>query len=122
MDAAGMIKRRLGSKLYTVTRAGAAGSYSPTDGTFTDGTPTTVQVQGSLQPATVNDLISLPEGDRDRESFRFFSVPPLQNNNTPNLNRGDLINVSGVTYRVASVQHWQVYGRAIIVRENTNAN
>lgn len=120
MNVAGMLKRH--GKDYTVTKITADGSYSGTDGTFIPGSSATSTVRGSLQPATPDDLLSIPEGDRTKEAYRFYSVIPLQNADIAKLRKGDRVSVSSAPFEVKSVEHWPNHGKAVIVRVNTNAN
>lgn len=119
MNIAGMIKR-LGGKYYTVTRPNTDGSYSEIDGVFQPGPTKTLSILGSLQPMSPEDLVSVPEGDRTTERFRFYSQVPLKNLDAPALRLGDMVDVDGVNYRVETVEHWQKFTKAVIVRNNTN--
>lgn len=122
MNAQGMIKR-LHGKLYTITRAeGGQGSYDPTNGDYVPGTIETIEVLGSVQPLNYQEIVSIPEGDRTRERYRFYSYPALKNTDVPRLTIGDLVTVNGDAFQVESVAHWPNHGKAIIVRVNTNAN
>lgn len=121
MNVNAMIKR-LGGKKYPVTRMASDGSYSGTDGSYIPGATRTIQVLGSVQPATAEDLVSIPEGDRTRERFRFYSFQPLKNNDTEHLRKGDVVPYRGQNYQVESVKHWPNHSLAIIARVNTNAN
>lgn len=125
MNVNAMIKR-LGGKLYSVTRpktdVTGQGSYSSTDGTFVPGATEVLQILGSLQPMTAEELISIPEGDRARERFRFYSFSPLKNDSNALLKQHDAVDVNGVSYEVEKVEHWPNHGKAVIVRANTNEN
>lgn len=120
-----MIKRMIGSANYVVTRANADGAYDQTPGNggkFIPGASTTITINASIQPATPDDILTLPEGDRTKESFRFYSYPELKNIDVSRLREGDVVPYRAANYRVASVEHWPNYSKAIIVRVNTDDN
>lgn len=119
MNAA-MIKRLRGKK-YNVTRM-ASGSYSATTGLFVPGSTTVIPILGSVQPLTYEDIISIPEGDRTTERYRFYSFAPVQTNQAPSLAHGDVISVSGIDYKVEKVAHWPNHSKAIIARVNSATN
>lgn len=121
MNVAGMI-RRLSGKNRTVTRVDADGAYSTEDGTFQPGDTITFPVMASVQPATPDDLVSIPEGDRDRERFRVYALCNLNNVIVSKLRKSDLIDIDGVSYQVESVEHWPNHSKSIVVRVNTDAN
>lgn len=122
MNVTAMIRRLRGQK-YKVTRANSDGSYSATDGSFVAGVTITFDLMGSVQPLNGEDLISIPEGDRTTERFRFYSFAPLQTNDTARLRKGDVVDVNGVNYQVeGGLDHWPTHTKAIIARVNTNAN
>lgn len=121
MNTAGMIRRK--GKRYMVTRESGRGAYSEVDGKRIAPEKIQIPVIASVQPATPEDLISLPEGaDRTVERKRFYSVAPLQTNRTEKLLRGDLVEIQCVDFRVESVIHWDDYSMAVVVIENTNVN
>lgn len=121
MNVTAMIKRLRG-KSYTVTRSNANGAYSTADGTFIPGATTTLTIEGSVQPMTSQDLVSIPEGDRTRERFRFYSFPDLLNIDNSTLRKGDVVSVSGVDFQVENIWHWPNHSKSIIVKVNTDAN
>lgn len=120
MNVEAMIKRLKGKK-YSVTRASGAGYYGA-NGVYVQGSTTALQILGSVQPLDYETLISIPEGDRTTERFRFYSFYPLLNNQAELLAHGDVVSVSGVDYRVESVAHWPGYSKSVIVRVNNASN
>lgn len=121
MNVESMI-RRLRGKNYTVTRVNADGEISEVDGSFVPGETISLQILGSVQPIQARDLVTIPEGDRVRERFRFYSLHRLLNDRVSKLRKGDDIAINCEAFRVESVQHWPNYSMAIVVRVNTNAN
>lgn len=123
MNVNAMIKR-LGGKKYIVTRALAdsEGAYDQTNGTYVPGDTEQLEVLGSVQPMTSDEIVSIPEGDRTRERYRFYSAAPLKNIKTVKLQKGDLVLINDEQFEVEKVDHWPNHGKAIVVRVNTNEN
>jgi hypothetical protein len=121
MNVAAMIKR-LGGKEYTVTRASADGSYDDSNGSFVPGATETLSVLGLVQPMTPDELVSIPEGDRTRERFRFYCATALKQIDTSTGRPADTVDLDGVPYDVDNVEHWPNHGKVIIVRKNTDGN
>lgn len=123
MNVGAMI-RKLGGKNYTVTRAveNATGSYDSANGTYIPANTEQLLVLGSVQPMTADELVSIPEGDRTRERYRFYSIKALKNAKVSKLQKGDRIDIDGELFEVEKVEHWLNHGKAIVVRVNTNAN
>lgn len=121
MNVSALIKRLKG-KNYTVTRVNANGTYSTEDGTFNPGSTTTLTIMGSVQPATAEDLLSIPEGDRTRTRYRFYSDPPLKIQDTAALRKGDLVELTDGSYEVESLKTWPTHTLAIIAKVNTDEN
>lgn len=124
MDVVGMIKRTKGALLYTITRTNGTGSYDQTGarGVFVPGTTETLQIWGSKQPLGFKDIESIPEGDRTKESHRFYSFPDLRSNDTQRMAIGDTLPINESTFRVVSIAHWPNHSLAIVVKENTGDN
>ena len=64
-------------------------------------------IRGTFQPATGDDLQSLPEGRRLDQTFRIFTKSQLTGPTQDNQGAGDLITVFGNDYEVVQVQPWQ---------------
>ena len=54
----------------------SVGSY--TKGVYTEGSTSTEVIQASVQPASPNDLLPLPEGRRNAKAFRLYTATPLR--------------------------------------------
>lgn len=86
----------------TVTRY-AAGSY--TKGVFAPGTTSTLTIQASIQPASPNDTLLLPELRRNDKAFVLFSDTELRlvNGST----NPDRVTLFGETYEVLAKSPWR---------------
>lgn len=74
VDFSGLIKRLSNTGTFTVTRA--AGSW--VSGRYVAGTPATFQIVASIQVAQGRDLLTLPEGLRNKEIIVIFTSTQLQ--------------------------------------------
>lgn len=92
----------LASGSYTVTRT-TPGGYG-TDGRFVPGTPSTLTIQASVQPARGQDLLLLPEGMRTEETLKVYSPTRLFTQGAGQ--DPDVITVAGITYKVMTAEQW----------------
>lgn len=113
---------RLKGKKYTITRSNEDGHINPANGVFVPGATTTLQIMGSVQPLTAQDLVSIPEGDRTKERVRFYSFPILLNNRTAQMRKGDDVSIDGAAFRVESVEHWPNYSKCILAKVNSGSD
>lgn len=118
MNIPAIIRRVKGSKKYTVLRH-KGGAYNALTGVFEGAPPEEIQIVGSSQPATPDELVSIPEGTRDKERRRFYSFPDLKNVDAHKLAKGDTVkNIDGKDYRVETVEHWPGYSKSVVVTVN----
>jgi len=80
----------------SVTRE-PGGSY--VDGVWAPGSPVTVQISGSVQPASENELKLLPEGRREDGAYAIRSLQELR--------AGDVVPIGGEDHEVVRRQVWQ---------------
>jgi len=84
----------------------------PTAGSYVNGlwvatsTPTEIIIQASVQPATTEDLQSLPEGRRQLGAYKLYTDTQLQSV-LENANNPDIVVINGEDYEVAQVEPWQ---------------
>lgn len=81
----------------------APGSY--VNGVWVEGALTTIPITASIQPTTGEELLSLPEGRRDRKTYALFTSTKL-NVARPGINP-DLVTIFGEVYEVIKVDIWQ---------------
>lgn len=88
------------------------------DGIWTKDTPVTTNQIGSITPATPNDLLKLPEGERQKETLRLITKFDL--NISKNSAEADIIIYLGHRYRVFAPSKWTGNGfnDALIQRES----
>lgn len=99
---------------------GSAGSI--VNGLYIPGSTTTSTIRAGVQPAVGEDLISLPEGQRERESYKIYSVSQMKTNDETAGIKADVLAFYGAEYEVQQVQrhyglgldHW----KAIVTRVN----
>lgn len=80
---------------YQVERI-AEGSHS--GGVYTPGTSSNFTIKGNLQPLSGNEILQLPEGDRQRQSLWLYSRTELKVN--------DIVTADGKSYEVQPVEDW----------------
>jgi hypothetical protein len=81
---------------YSVERPGVT-TYS--GGVATESASTTFKIKGNAQPLTGNELLQLPEGDRQRQNMKLYTKTELQVN--------DLVTIdSGNAFEVQNVEDW----------------
>lgn len=84
--------------------------------------PTLLTIRGGIQPTTGEDLVSLPEGQRERISYKIYSVTEMKTNKAEGRQKADVLTIYGEEYEVQQVQnhfglglnHW----KAIATRLN----
>lgn len=80
---------------YSVERPGAT-SYS--GGVGSKAVSTTFTIKGNAQPLNGNELLQLPEGDRQRQNLKLYTKTLLQIN--------DIVTVDGIPFEVQNVEDW----------------
>lgn len=107
----------------TLRRPDGAGSY--VDGHWVASTYTDSTIQVSFQPKGPDELLNLPEGQRERNSKKIYSDTELrtvEEGSSPTV--ADKIIYDGVTYEVHEVFDYSSIGinlshyKAIILEEN----
>ena len=94
------------------------GSY--VDGVWTKDTPVVTNQIGSITPATANDLIKLPEGERQRETLRL--ITRFQLNVSKNSAESDIMICLGHRYRVFGPSEWTGNGfHDVLIQREDNA-
>lgn len=91
------------AKPLIVTRY-AAGGY--VNGAWVEGASSQVTIQASVQPASAEDLQSLPENRRALGAYKLYSSAPFQGVIEGQRNP-DTVVINGDTYEVARVDPWQ---------------
>lgn len=88
----------------SITINRTTGSY--VNGLWVSGTPTTTQITASVQPAVGNDLLRLPEGQRNRETLKVISLGEMRTADPTLDQQADTFDLYGRTYQVEQVLPW----------------
>lgn len=78
------------------------------DGRWVEGGETLIVILASIQPTTGEEMLSIPEGRRDRKTYALFTKTPVEvihgvNNST----NPDQVEIYGERYEVTRVEVWQ---------------
>lgn len=90
--------------VYSVFRAGSAGEYK--NGRFIEPSVSVLKMRLSVQPLLAREAQVLPEGERDRESYKVFSDRELKSSRQYSVQEADMIVIKGEKYRVRSCERW----------------
>lgn len=82
----------------------SAGSY--VDGVWVNGIETSRTIKASVQPATHEQLLNLPEAQRTKSTLAIFTTEALNTVNLSNKISADRIEYNGETYEVQQVSPW----------------
>ena len=91
-------------KLITASRK-SAGAY--VDGVWVEGSETAFTFYGSKQPLSGKDMLSLPEGRRDRETYLIYTSTELKSVDVNNQVNPDIIVLNGNDFEIIQVESWQ---------------
>lgn len=112
----------LSTRIFTVTRY-EQGEW--VEGKFEKGDETSFDIDGSVQPASPNELLSLSEGERQRETLKVYTDTLLRTANEATGEIADEIDIAGVLFQVRKVSHWVAPGgvslthyKAILQKKN----
>lgn len=75
----------------------AAGSYNA-NGVFVAGAAVADSIQGSIQPAPYEELLTLPEGRRQEGSYLVYTFSAVQT--------GDILFIRGDRFEVMRIEPW----------------
>jgi|GEM_PF-4413887 len=105
---------------YDVKRPSADGTY--VNGEYQKGSTTALQVTGSLQPLTPRESALLPENERNREAFKFYSEVELFPATEDGLRQADIVEINDESFLVRSCERWRdvdlPYFKSILLRMN----
>jgi len=92
----------LGQEAITL-RTYAAGARSSL-GAWTEGATTDVSIQASVQPATGRDMQLLPEGSRQSDAKRIYTVTALNTESQHDGTSADRVQIDSIWYEVHNVK------------------
>jgi len=79
----------------------APGYRDTTTGKWVDGASTDTEIQVSIQPISGKELLSLPEGRRERDNIKGYTSAEIRELD-PESGNGDYIIFEGKTYKVVN--------------------
>ena len=117
LDISHVIKMGAFSDTVQLERA-AVGDY--VDGIWESGSPTLSSHAGSITPATANDLLKLPEGERQKETMRL--ITQFQLKISKNKAEADIVIYLGHRYRVFGPSEYRGNGFSdVLIQKEDNA-
>lgn len=90
-------------------------------GIYVPGAPTDTVIQASVQPVNGKELQTLPEGERERDWLKVYTLATLKTTNQHDGTSADHIIIDAITYQVRQVWGWRAaspipHFKAFIVR------
>lgn len=85
----------------------SAGGGHDAEGDYIQSSTTPLQIRGSVQPTPANELRSLPEGRRNKESYTVFTKTQLFTVRESGNIKADRLTLFGRPFEVVSVANWQ---------------
>lgn len=76
-------------------------------GNYIEGSTTPLQIEGSVQPTPANELKSLPEGRRNKESYTVFTTTQLFTVRESENIKADRLTLFARTFEIVFVANWQ---------------
>lgn len=80
------------------------------DGLYVEGSISTFKTLASAQPATPDEIQIQPEGERDKDIFKFISKKPIYTTKDREGEEADVIIFKKKRWRVISGGDWASYG------------
>jgi hypothetical protein len=81
------------------------GSYI--DGEYHEGQCTTIEIMASVQPVVGDELVMLPEGRRDRQTYKLYTKTELYGVSLQQSRNPDTVIIADEEYEVFEVQSWR---------------
>lgn len=91
-------------------RREAAGTRSSTTGAWVPGAESKIQISAVVQNATPDEVMTLPEGERTKETIKIHSTELLATADEDNGIAADQIEYQGGLYKVMSVANRKTLG------------
>jgi len=87
-------------------RFSGAGSFN-TQGKYVESGSAAISLTASIQPASEREMLSLPEGRRDRETYRLYTDFELRTADEVSKVNADRVTLFGRTFEVLFVGLWR---------------
>ena len=78
-----------------------------TDGRYTAGASVDTPIQASVQPLNGRDLQTLEEGDRQKDTKKFYTLASVKTADQHTGDSADHLIVDGISYEARKVQRWR---------------
>ncbi len=101
------------STLISVCRVTSPDHYDDSNGFFVKGQTSNISIRGSLQPMNFKELMTLPEGNRDKEWLKFYTTTELFTDQTSPFRSSDVITVNCRKYKVMQIQNFTFPGPSV---------
>lgn len=99
----------------------AVGSYDD-DGNWQEPTSSSLDITASVQPMRPDEKVILPEGERERESIKLYTVSELFTMDEETKQPADVINWEGKKFDVFQVSRYKMgvqdHTKAIAIRQS----
>ena len=95
------------SEIVTVIRT-SNGSY--VDGIYVKGTQSTFKTICSVQQASPEELLTLTEGERNKDIRKFISKKIIRTSSDKDSVLADIVRYKGFDYKIISSGDWDSYG------------
>ena len=89
----------------TVTRPDMAGTWQK--GRYIESTKSTFEITASVQPLSPKEMEMLPEGRRNKESYRIYTDTELNPASQDSKINADIIEINGNNFEVLGCNRWQ---------------
>lgn len=76
-------------------------------GRWTDGAEAAFQFTASVQPLKGNELLTLPEGLREKETYKLYTSTQLFTARENDDKKPDKVQIFGKTFEIIKVEIWQ---------------
>ena len=93
-------------RTYTITGKRYAASTN-TKGRWVDGADSPISFKASVQPLRGNELLTLPEGQREKETYRLYTSFQLFTANESDKKKPDRVTIFDKEFDIIKVDVWQ---------------
>lgn len=105
--------RRFGRKILIETRS--SGIYDDR-GQFVPGRKSTKEITCSVQPLPTDELMKLPEGQRNKDAIKIYSTVPINVTKVKDGKSSDVVIVDGKRFEVFAVTDFMQVGGTMKLR------
>lgn len=99
-------------QIITVVRK-TGGAY--VDGLYVEGVESSFKTIASVQQPTPDEIEKLPEGERNKDLFKFYSKKPLRATSDRDGTEADIAILNSVRYKIISAEDWNIFGHTVAI-------